>query len=307
MGRVADPVGKAGEGRDPTAKGYSAADQVSRKLWAYPGNHVASAIDYLGDLGVQGFPDLLLGYDNGTWQGGNDTFAGNFQRRARRGLWMGAAQVIFNQLRSVRAHKEIISLSDVADDRLIHRVTSDWYRPGQDDISQGEDRNIRGARANVDDHMTFCLVDWLQGAKPGGAGLIQEVDFSSAGPVSDLLEGVLGDIRCIGRDTDEESWSAPAPAARGVSDEMRKQKPCHIKVNDGPIPEGLDDVDAERGSPKHVSRGLPDGFPIVKNLEGPLFYREDRWLFADDTLTPDTGSRGRCAKIDGRIGRKQPE
>ena len=74
-----------------------------------------------------------------------------------------------------------------------------------DDAAEGDDGDLGGAAADVDDHAADRLVDRQAGADRGGHRLLDGVGLARAGGEGGVLGGALLDLGDAGGDADDDA------------------------------------------------------------------------------------------------------
>lgn len=59
----------------------------------------------------------------------------------------------------LRYNQKLVLLLHEGDDCVIHRVAAIWNAGSRDDASKGDDRHLRGAAANVNNHVAVRFLD----------------------------------------------------------------------------------------------------------------------------------------------------
>ena len=94
--------------------------------------------------------------------------------------------------------------ADVADDRLVHLVAADPHAARIDDAAQGDDGDLGGAAADIDDHAAGWFGDRQAGADRRGHRLLDQLHPAGAGAFGTFLDGAAFDRGGAGRDADDD-------------------------------------------------------------------------------------------------------
>ena len=90
-------------------------------------------------------------------------------------------------------------LLDVLDDRLVHLVTGDAYSLAVDDSRERDDRDVRRAAADVDNHVARRLGDRHASANRRRHGFLDEMHFAGLGAIRAVFDRPFLDLRNLGR------------------------------------------------------------------------------------------------------------
>ena len=96
---------------------------------------------------------------------------------------IGGAELHLDLLCGALADEEVVLALDIGNDRFVHLVAGHADGAGVDDAGEGDDGDVGGAAADVDDHISARLGDGQAGADGGDHGLFDEVHFRGLGTV----------------------------------------------------------------------------------------------------------------------------
>jgi hypothetical protein len=121
---------------------------------------------------------------------------------------VGGADVHLDFFRRALADEQVVGPLHVVDDGEVELVAGDADGLGKHDAVEGNDGDLGGAAADVDDHVGGGFVDREADADRGGHGLGDGDDLAGAGVGGGLLDGALFDLGDAGGDGDDDAGRA---------------------------------------------------------------------------------------------------
>ena len=170
-------------------------------------------------------------------------------------------------------------------------------REAGDDAAEGDDRDLGGAAADVDDHVAGGLVHGEPGADRGGHRLLDDVDPAGAGLVAGLLDGALLDGGDAARHADDHPGLGEVAAAVHLLDEEPQHLLGRLEVGDDAVLERPDRGDVVGGAPDHPLGLVADG----EDLAGGGVERDDAGLVEQHALAADVDEGVGGAEVHGHV------
>jgi hypothetical protein len=177
---VAEPFVEAGEERPSAGEDDAAVHDVRGELGRRLVEGRADRVQDLADRLLERVADLVRGDDDRLREAGQHVAAADFGLDLVLELERGP-DFELDLLGRLLADQELVFLLDVAGDRLVHLVAADSEALRDDDAAQGDDCDLGGAAADVDDHVSGRFAYREAGADRGGHRLFDQVGFSGAG------------------------------------------------------------------------------------------------------------------------------
>ena len=191
------------------------------------------------------------------------------------------------------------------EDCLIELVAGNTNGLGNDDTAHGDNGDLGGTAADVNDHGTGGLLDGQVGADGGGHGLLDQISLTSAGLDRGLKDGALLDRRDAGGDAhDDARTRGPRIALLGrLVDKVAKHCLGNIEVGDNAVLEGTNGHDVAGGTAEHaLGLDADRQNALIVFVDG-----DDGGLADDDTLAAHGDKRVGGAEVDGKIARVATE
>ena len=168
------------------------------------------------------------------------------------------------------------------EDGLVELVASRADGLGDDDAAHGDDGDLGGAAADVDDHGAGRVLDGQVGADGGRHGLLDEVGLAGAGLDGGLEDGALLDRGDAGGHAHDDA-GARAPrvvALAGLLDEVAEHDLGDVEVGDDAVLERALGNDRARRAADHALGVGSDG----QDAALALVDGDDGGLVDDDAL-----------------------
>ena len=193
--------------------------------------------------------------------------------------------------------RQRVLLLDVGDDRLVELVPPDADRQGGHDAAEGDDGDLGGAAADVDDHVARRLVDGQTGADGRRHRLLDDVGGPGACRDGGLLHGPLLHPGDAGGDADHDPGLGEHPPLVHLLDEVAEHLLGDVEVGDHAVLEGPDGEDVAGGPADHPLGLRPD------RQDGPGLGvdRHDRRLVEHGPAPPDVDEGVGRAEVDGHV------
>src|SRR6185436_14596742 len=149
---LADRAVDAADERAAAGHGDAALGQVGRELGGRLFQRLLDGVDDGVERLLHGLADLLAGDGHLAGHHGHDVAAADFEGQL---LLEGIerADVDLDPLGGLLADLEVVGAAEVLHDRLVELVAGDADGAGGDDAAEGEDGDLGGAAADVDDHV----------------------------------------------------------------------------------------------------------------------------------------------------------
>ena len=122
---------------------------------------------------------------------------------------------------------------------------------GNDGAAQGDDRNVRGTAADVDNHIAAGTGNVDASSNGSRDGLLDDVDFPGACTVSGILNGPLLDFGDTRRHADRNPGLPIGLLSHGLLDEVLDHLLGHGIVGDNALAKGTDSDDISRSPAQH--------------------------------------------------------
>src|SRR5262249_57958235 len=114
-----------------------------------------------------------------------------------------------------------------------------------DDAAEGDDGDLGGAAADVDDHIADRFVDRQTGADHGGDRLLDGVGLAGAGREGGVFHRAFFDLGDAGGDADDDAAVGRHHALEvDLADEVVEHHLDGVEVGDDAVLEGADRDDA---------------------------------------------------------------
>ena len=186
-------------------------------------------------------------------------------------------------------------------DGLVKLVTGNADGLRHDDTAHGDNGDLGGATADIDDHGAGGLLDGQVGADGGGHGLLDQVCLAGAGLNRSLKNGALLDRRDAGGDTNDNARTrGPRIALLGsLVDKIAKHGLGNVEVGDNAVLKGTHGHDVAGRTAEHaLCLDTDSQDALVVLVDG------DNGGFAnDDALAAHGDKRVGGAEVDGKIAR----
>jgi hypothetical protein len=142
------------------------------------------------------------------------------------------------------------------------------------------DGDIRGAAADIHNHVAAGLGDGQARANGGDHRLLNQEHFTRLGAISGILNCPLFHLRDLGRYADHDARMHQHFAVVCLLDEVVQHLFCDFEVGDDAVFHRLDGHDIARRTAEHLLGLFADRF----HLAGVFVDRDDGGLVNDDAL-----------------------
>ena len=132
--------------------------------------------------------------------------------------------------------------ADVSDHRFVHLVAADPDGPGVDDAAEREDRHLRRAAADIDDHGPGRLGHRQAGPDRRRHGLFDQIDPAGAGAGAGLMDGAPFDDGGARRDADDDLRGGEAAPVMHLADKVLDHFLGDIEVGNDAVAQRADGV-----------------------------------------------------------------
>ncbi len=167
------------------------------------------------------------------------------------------------------AEEEVVLLLEVVNDRLIHLVAGDPHRARVHDTGERDHRHIRGAAADVDDHVARGFGDRQTGADGSGRRLFDEIDLARPGLESGVLDRAFFDLGDLGRHRNDDPRPHEERAAVRLADEVLEHLLGDLEVGDHAVLHRSNGLDVARCLAQHLLGLGADRFdPVGDPVDG---------------------------------------
>ncbi len=185
------------------------------------------------------------------------------------------------------------------EDRLVELVARGADGLGDHDAAHGDDGDLGGAAADIDDHRARRILDGQVCADGCCHGLLDEVGLARAGLDGRLEDGALLDGGDAGGHAhDDARTRRPGIAAlAGLLDEVVEHDLGDVEVGDDAVLERALGDDRAGGAADHaLGVGTHREDAVLAAVDG-----DDRGLVQDDALTAHRDQRVCRAQVDGEV------
>src|ERR1017187_271261 len=183
---------------------------------------------------------------------------------------------------------------------FVHFVSGDADRTRIDDSAHGDDSDVRGAAADIDDHVSGGLLDGQAGADGGSHGLFDEIDFAGASAIGGVLHGAFFNRRDFAGNSDNDPWMNENAAIVGLLNEVGEHFFGHLEIGDYPVLHRFDGHHVARSSSEHFLGLAADGhYFTVRLING-----DDGRLVHDDAFAAGEDECVRRSEVDGQVRRE---
>ena len=198
------------------------------------------------------------------------------------------------------ADEHIVLSSDVADYRLIHFVTGDFYRFRNDDAAERDDRNVGRSAADVDYHATGRAGNVDAGSDSGGKRFFNKESLARAGLIRGVDDGSLLDLGYAARNADHNSRLEEHISA-GAANEVLKHFERHFVLAYNAVFERTYRDDVAGGAAEHTLCLVTD----FEYLVGGGVDSDDRRLFKHYSFAFHVYEYRRGAEVDAYVAHEQ--
>ena len=206
------------------------------------------------------------------------------------------------------ADHQIMFAADIGRNHLVHLVAADPHRIAVSDAAQRQDRDLRGAAADVDHHRAHRCSHLQPGADRGGQRFLDQLHRHRARVRRRIADRAAFDHRRSRRHTDHDiaALTQPARPTQRLVDEMFDHLFGDVDVGDDAVAQRPDRLNIARRLAHHqlglVANDLDAPHPVAR------FQRDDRGFVQDDALVADIDDGVHGPQIDGHVmrGRTEP-
>src|SRR6185437_9142275 len=187
------------------------------------------------------------------------------------------------------------------DDRLVELVAADPDRLGRDDPAERDHRHLRGAAADVDDHVAGRLVYREPGADGGRHRLLDDVHPPRSGLMAGFLDRALLDSGNAAGNRDDNARLGEPAAPVHLLNEIPEHSLGHVEVGNYSV--------FQRSDRNNISGSPADHSLSFKadrdNLAGISVKRDYRGFIEDDPAASYVHERVGSAEVDGHVTAKK--
>ena len=163
--------------------------------------------------------------------------------------------------------------------------------------AEGDDGDLAGPAADVDDHGPLGLVDRQSGADGSRERLLDGVRLAGPGRLGRLLDGPQFDAGDARRHTHDDARSDERPEEQSLrlnlADKVGEHLLRHLEVGDNAVLQGPHRDDVARRAAEHALRRRANGHDLVSLR----VYGDDRGLGEHDPLPLHEHQRVRRSKV----------
>src|SRR5215211_7869329 len=292
---VAQPLVEALEQRAAAGEHDPAVHDVRGQLGRRAVERLLDRVDDLDERLLERGAHLLGRQHDGLRQPGDEVAAADLSLHLLLERVRGA-DLELDLLGGLLADQELVLLLDVVDDRLVELVAADADRLRDDDPAERDHRDLRGAAADVDDHVARRLPDGKAGADRGRHRLLDQVCLARACRQARLLDGALLHPGHARGHADHYARVRPAVLVH-LLDEVAQHLLGHVEVGDDAVLERADRRDGAGRAAEHPLRLDPDRV----HLPRARVDRDDRRLGQHDAAPAHVDERVGSAEVDGHV------
>src|SRR5262245_37811464 len=236
---LADGAVDAADERAAAGHGDAALGEVGRELGRRLFERLLDGVDDGVERLLHGLADLLAGDRHLAGHHGHDIAAADFEGEL---LLEGVerAEVDLDLLGGLLADLEVVGAAEMLHDRLVELVAGDAHGAGGDDAAEGEDGDLGGAAADVDDHVAEGGEHGEPGADAGGHGLLDHEHLAGARALGRVDDGALLDAGDARRHGDDDAGHDPELAIMDLLDEVADEGLGDVEVGDDAVAHGAD-------------------------------------------------------------------
>ncbi len=170
------------------------------------------------------------------------------------------------------ADHEVVMFLGVLDDRLIKIVSADADRLAGDDPPERDDRYLRGAAADIDDHAAGRLFHRKAGADRRSHRLLHQIGLAGRLPRG-IEHSPLLHLSNPGRDADDHHRAKHGTPRAGHIDKIVDHRLCVVKISDDTVLQGTKSNDVAGSAADHMLRLFTHGqncsrIPADSNYRG---------------------------------------
>ena len=254
---VAEQAVDTAEQRAAAGHHEAAVDEVGGKLGRAALQGVAHGIDNGGDGVAEGLADFLRGDVDGFRQTGDGVASLDLHGKLLLER-IGGADLHLDLLGSALADEEIVGPLHVIDDRGVELVTRHADGFGEHDAGEGDDGDLSGAAADVDDHVGGGFIDRQADADRGGHGFLDGEHLAGTRVRGRFLHGALLNLGDARGDGDDDARRHAEGVAVHLADEVPQHRLRDVEVGDDAILHRTDGLDVAGRAAEHALRLFAD-------------------------------------------------
>jgi len=182
-----------------------------------------------------------------------------------------------------------------------HLVAADAHALADDDAASEMIAHLRGATADVDDHVPGRLGDGQAPPDRGGHRLLDQIGLSRAGGERRLLDGTLLDTGDAARDADDDP-RVREPVLVHLLDEVAEHLLGDVEVGDHAVLQRPDRGDRARRAAEHRFASTPTAMHLAR----PLVDRDHGRLVQHDAAASELDQRICGTEVDGHVAASEP-
>ena len=265
-GLAADPFVQTAEQGAPTREVDAGLVDVRRELGRRILQAAQDGLLDLGDRLVQGHGDFRVAHEDLLRDARHEVAAAHriILRRVVE-LGQGTAHFDLDLLGRALTHEDVVLAAHVFLDVLGELVTGHADVLVGHDTAEGDDRNLRGTPADVDDHVAHRLLHINADTDGRSHGLVDQEDLLGPGVFGAVLDRPLLDLRDARGDADDHAQGRveQAPAALYHPDHAFDHVLRALEVGDHAVLQGPDRLDVLVRLTVHLLGLAPDGHGLV--------------------------------------------
>ena len=199
---------------------------------------------------------------NGLGQPGDGVAAFDFERELFVERVRGA-ELHFNLFSGALTDEEIVGALHVVDHGGIELVACDAHGLRKDHAGEGNDGDLGGAAADVDDHVGGRFFDREADSDGGGHGLGDGDHIACAGMERGVFHGAFFDLGDAGGDGDDDAGVYAEGAVADLADEVAEHRLGDVEVGDDAVLHRADGGDVAWGAPEHAFGFVADSADLA--------------------------------------------
>jgi len=192
---------------------------------------------------------------------------------------------------------------DVLNDGLVHLVAGNSHGAAVNNSRKRYDRDIRGASADIADHIAAGFRDRHAGADSGDNGLLHQVNFACLRAQSRFLHGAFFHLSDFRRNADNDTGAKEVVPAVRLFNKILQHHFRDIKIGNDSVLHRLDGDNVCGRPSKHLLSSMPDSQHL---LIGPV-QRDDRRLVYNNPAALGINKGIGRSEIDSQVTGKKSE
>ena len=216
---------------------------------------------------------------------------------------VGRADFHLDMLGGAFAYQQVVFPLQVRRDGFIHFVSGHAHGAAIDDSGKGNDGDIRGAPADIDNHAAGRLGNGQARADGRHHRLLDQEDLAGAGAHGGILYGAffhLGDFR---GHADDNARMDEHLAIVGFLNKVVEHLLRHLEIGNDAVFQGADGDNVAGRAAQHFLGFAAHGFDVSMDLVNG----HDGGFVHDDPLTLGEHQGIGGAQVNGKVGGKNTE